>query len=351
MYKLEVVAGQVNIRNSPFADPAFANWVGSMSKGEVFNAVRLVKGTPYEGNDNWYADDGGSGARFIAAAEVRPLPLSKYNNLSDKIILKSTVAARGEGLVIGILDTGLDKDHPSMRAACLSDDDFLTQVHDSAIKNNHGTKVAGIIAGNAEAVTGFAIDSKIRCYRTNDNEGNTDDRAVVNALNHIISNNIQVDILNLSLDITNAVKDEVQAAVTTLAGSGVIIVAAGFSQLFGDVSNLAGLEGIFPIGIIEENDFDTVKNNGINPAWSCAFANSGITTMGFANSDDPHPVFKSSSAYTAVATGIIAKFLSSNSVPPAGRVDAVKNFLSGNAFDIKTETGIQAFKPYKNEKN
>lgn len=350
MYRLEVTADKLNIRNSPFADPAFSNWVGDMKKGEVFNAVRVVKGTSYEGDDNWFADDGGSGSRFIAASQVKHLALSLGNNLSKKIVLKNSLDTTGTGIVIGILDTGFDKDNPSIFSACISDDDFLTQVHNSDITNDHGTKVAGIIAGNSLNVTGFAIDSKIRSYRTNDNDGNTDDQAVLNALNHVLNNNPDIDILNLSLDITSAVKDDVQQVLTRLAAKGIVTIVAGYSQLFGDVSNLGEMKDVFRVGIIEEEDFNEVKKNGLNPAYDCSFANTSITTLGLLHSADPHPDFKSSSAYTAVATGIIAKFLSGANIARNARVAAVKNFLTGNSFDIQSETNITAFKPYKNEK-
>ena len=45
MYKLQVTADKLNVRSSPDADPTFANWIGDMSKGEIFTAINRVKRT------------------------------------------------------------------------------------------------------------------------------------------------------------------------------------------------------------------------------------------------------------------------------------------------------------------
>src|SRR2546423_5735543 len=57
MYKLEVTADKLNIRNTPEADSTFTNWIGDLNKGEQFAAIKLVKGKSFEDNDNWYVDN------------------------------------------------------------------------------------------------------------------------------------------------------------------------------------------------------------------------------------------------------------------------------------------------------
>ncbi len=310
----------------------------------------LYRGDPYEHNDLWLKDEA-SNYYWSGGVEsknndlfYKPTPSIPRTILSEMIILKQPLSGTGKGITIGILDTGIDLRHPSLKAACISDENFLTRHQDESIKNDHGTRVAGILVGNNNVIQGLAPESKIISYRTNDNNGNTDDDAVIDTLNHIIDNNVSIDILNLSLDITYPYYDDFQTCIDKLAKKGIIVVMAGFTKE--DKPRI--IRGIFPVGIFHRGNLSEV-NTAINPANKIAFLDEKIMTMGLYNAI-PLPVpISSLSAYTAVTSGLVAKFLSSNTISAANRIAEVEKFLQEYSFGIQSENSIIPLKPYKNE--
>ncbi len=354
MANLTVIVPLLNKRSLPVDDTSDkGNVTGKVKAGFQFEPVEQLTNAA----GNWFRDkDGGWywGGGLSDGAANTPVPglnlVPVENDLSKKLILNNPVSSNGKGITIGVLDTGIDTRHPSLNNSCIGSRDYLTEPHEHEIKNDHGTKVAGILVGNDDRIKGLVIDAKIESYRTNDNDGNTDDDAVIKALTDISNSDNPPDILNLSLDIAFNYISDMQKCVNILTARGVIVVVAGFSaELLGGVSNIAKVKGTIPVGIIETDDFTNIKESGINKAYKCTFVNSEITTMGIFDSPDPHPSFASSSAFTAITTGIIAKFLSSNTIPMIKRNDEVKAYLESISFNIKTETVFTQLKPYRND--
>jgi subtilisin family serine protease len=354
MASFKVKASLLNVRTEPvenFTDKK--NVIGKLKKDAPFESIdeKVNKlGTWYkDANQHWVWGEGLDSPRKNLTSEFQEAVAQ--NDLLKTIILNETVQTNGTNIVIGILDSEIDFKNSSLKAACLGFENCLTQSQQPNIINNHGTKVAGVIVGKDAIISGIATDAKIRSYVTIDENGNTDDKAVLKALNTIIEGNVNVDILNLSFDITNSIKEEVQICITKLAAKGIIVVVAGFSQLFGDISNLSKIAGTFPIGIFEQSEVDDLKQQGLPKPYKLAFCNAEIITLGIIDSSSPHPMFSSSSAYTAIATGIIARFLSSNPIPFALRIDEVSKYLNKTSFLIQKDNLITSFKPYRNEKN
>ncbi|TVQ78123.1 MAG: hypothetical protein EA369_07665 [Bradymonadales bacterium] len=54
----------------------------------------------------------------------------------------------GQGIVVGVLDTGIDPEHPEFRGRVAAFRDFIQQKTEAYDDNGHGTHVAGTIAGS-----------------------------------------------------------------------------------------------------------------------------------------------------------------------------------------------------------
>lgn len=84
-------------------------------------------------------------------------------------------SAKGDGVTIAILDTGVDCSHPDLLANCLSGWNVVSGSIDATDVYGHGTMVAGIAAGagdNAIQVAGIAYRSKVLPVRvSNDAAG------------------------------------------------------------------------------------------------------------------------------------------------------------------------------------
>jgi subtilisin family serine protease len=114
---------------------------------------------------------------------------------------------RGAGVVVAVVDTGVDLEHPELRDRLLRDGAGqvvgLDLVDDAvpADRHGHGTLVAGVIAataGNGEGIAGVAPEARIMPIKALDDEGagqgSDVDRAIRWAVDH------GADVINLSLE-------------------------------------------------------------------------------------------------------------------------------------------------------
>jgi len=83
--------------------------------------------------------------------------------------------ARGAGVLIGVIDSGVQLNHPDLINKLVPGKDFIDGDNDPSDGEGHGTLVAGIAAaetGNGVGVAGTAPDAKILPVRAFDSAGN-----------------------------------------------------------------------------------------------------------------------------------------------------------------------------------
>ncbi|PEJ57099.1 hypothetical protein CN692_14505 [Bacillus sp. AFS002410] len=159
----------------------------------------------------------------------------------------------GKGVKVGILDTGIDYNHPDLKGAFKGGYDFVDNDNDpmettyadwqksgkaelstsgEAYYTEHGTHVAGIIAGQGKndgdlAVTGVAPGADIYSYRVLGPYGSGATSAILAGLDKAVSDGM--DIINMSLGAdyndplyptTIAVNNVVLAGVTAIVAAG-----------------------------------------------------------------------------------------------------------------------------------
>jgi subtilisin family serine protease len=127
--------------------------------------------------------------------------------------------ALGQGIEWAVLDTGIRADHPHFtRNNSVKEQWDCTQLGlpvpgQAADTHGHGTHVAGIIAGEGQAVAprggpreffGVAPSAKLHVYKVLDGEGNGEDAWIIKALDHIARTNaragkLRIHGVNLSL--------------------------------------------------------------------------------------------------------------------------------------------------------
>ncbi|MFA9444411.1 S8 family serine peptidase [Egicoccus sp. AB-alg6-2] len=159
----------------------------------------------------------------------------------DRIGVEDAWAAtpRGEGVVVAVVDTGVDLDHPDLRERFVRDADGevvgldLVGEGPPQDEHGHGTLVAGVIAATADngiGVAGIAPRARLLPIRVLDEVGAGEGRDVDAAIRWAVDHG--ADVINLSLE---SVKSSDRATVGPGAPTdavryawdrGVVVVAA-----------------------------------------------------------------------------------------------------------------------------
>ena len=97
---------------------------------------------------------------------------------------------RGSGIIVAVLDTGVDTKHPDLKANIVEGYNFVDKNDNVTDVDGHGTMVAGIIAAvanNSEGIIGVAPEVKIMPLKVLTNQGGSWidlDMAILYAVNH-----------------------------------------------------------------------------------------------------------------------------------------------------------------------
>jgi major intracellular serine protease len=133
----------------------------------------------------------------------------------------------GSGVVVGIIDTGVDDTHPYLAGKLLGRRDY---VHDAANPQQfhpHGTHVAGTIAASAPAGEparyGVAPGARLRDYRVLNSSGYGEDAAVTQAVLDAVADGCHI--INMSLG-SPEYDEALHAAVKQAVAAGVLVVCA-----------------------------------------------------------------------------------------------------------------------------
>lgn len=245
-------------------------------------------------------DVGGSGSL------IKSLPLSNFS-------VRRNQGFGGQGITVAVADSGYDSDHPDLADSLVREQCFCsggpccpggasTQSGDGAAEddNGHGTHVAGIITGNGDvAPEGGAPDADVVAIKVLDQFNNfcciSD---VTAALDWIISNAPEVDLVNLSLgtnvrfagdcDEEYGWTEALAQAIDTLRSMGVPVFAStGNSGSGTDMQAPACIANTISVGAVWDADLGSESFFGCTDQHTAAdkvtcFSNSSTTTDVFA---------------------------------------------------------------------
>lgn len=145
-------------------------------------------------------------------------------SLTGANVAQDTLGLTGRNIKVGIIDTGIDIDHPAFggsgvpgttafpSARVVAGYDFVGDAYDAAGSgaqlvpvpdanpddcNGHGTHVAGIVGGNGGGIKGVAPGVKFGAYRVFGCDGSTSDDVILAALERAYADGMRV--INQSL--------------------------------------------------------------------------------------------------------------------------------------------------------
>ncbi len=161
-------------------------------------------------------------------------------------------------VIVGVLDTGVDLNHPDLRSNLLLDlgYDFLSNTARPQDDESHGTAVAGIIGAvgnNRDGVTGIAWHVKLLPIKALNADGRGPDSAMVKAILYAADNGARV--INIS-STGSRYSAALETAVNYAQDKGALVVAAAGNT--GDRDNAinypAAFGGVVAVAAIDDQD-------------------------------------------------------------------------------------------------
>jgi len=161
----------------------------------------------------------------------------------------------GSGIIISIIDTGIDLNHPDLDGQIIGGYDFVDNDEMSEDVNGHGTQVAGIIASNGN-LKGIAPNSKILMYKVSEDGESVPSNLIIKAIEKSIEDG--ADIINISLGI-NQTNTKIDQAVNKAIKNNIFVVTAAGN--FGPELSTIGSPGINPNAITVGATFNNVTSS------------------------------------------------------------------------------------------
>lgn len=150
----------------------------------------------------------------------------------------------GQGIKIGVIDTGIDFNHPDLRGygpsgKVVGGYDFVNPSGPPLDTNGHGTEVAGIIAAEGN-FSGMAPKAQLLAYKVSNTGESVASNLIVGAIQRAVQDGARV--VNISLGV-NRTNDQIDSAIDSAVSKGtVIVVAAGNNGPSNDTIGSPGMD-------------------------------------------------------------------------------------------------------------
>ncbi|KAJ1960701.1 hypothetical protein IWQ62_004129 [Dispira parvispora] len=210
--------------------------------GEYTSLMSTLESVKVVATDTQMSSDAFTKIARRSLVENPPLPQLAHESTNyDKLLAKHNVT--GKGVKIGIIDSGIDYNHPAFGSCYKTPGCRIQYGHDFVGDNfngsntpqpdddpmdncnGHGTHVAGIAAGNDNAFRGTAPEATLGIYRVMGCRGKTSTSVMMAALQ--MAYNDGMDVINVSISFPSGFTADIASFRTeAFAKKGVIVVAS-----------------------------------------------------------------------------------------------------------------------------
>jgi len=291
------------------------------------------------------------------------------NNWGNDLVKAPEVWNRGytgQGIVVAVVDTGVDYTHPDLAANIwvnsreiagngIDDDgngfiddirgwDFVNNDNNPLDRQGHGTHVAGTIAGgnNGFGVTGVAYNARIMAVQVLGDTGSGSYAGVANGIRYAANNGAHV--INLSLG--GGYSAEIYSAIQYASNRGSIVVMAAGN----DGSPQPGYPAFhatefgLSVGAVDSNSRIASFSNraGSNSAMQHIVA-PGVNIYS-TTPNNTYRYLNGTSMATPHVAGVVALMLSANrNLTPS----QVRNIVTSSAIRLSANTGVQSLNSFE----
>ncbi|QRM30227.1 S8 family serine peptidase [Microvirga sp. VF16] len=214
-----------------------------MSLGEAQRRVRMVDADTAADFDHYYYTDEGSGCTGPSCEAISLVGWS--GSASEQC---------GPLPTIGLIDTGINRDHESLKGQSIEVLSGL-ELHGNPSQPDHGTAMAAILVGRSESSTpgllpGARLLAVDAFYRNGGTADRTDVITLVRALEVLAERNVRV--VNMSL--SGSPNEVLKRAIASAQAKGMIIVAAAGNNGAGaEPSYPAAYPGVIAVTAVDKN--------------------------------------------------------------------------------------------------
>ena len=168
----------------------------------------------------------------------------------------------GDGILVAVLDTGVDDSNPSLAGQTFGGYDIVNDMAFVTDKNGHGTACASLIAGKGGegGVLGAAPKAKILPVKVMDDSGKSDGFAIAKGIVYAVEKGAKI--INLSLGTTSETT-LLDSAIDYALGKGVLVVAASGNEGKEGENYPSTVDGVLCVGAVD------------GEKWKAAFSNYG----------------------------------------------------------------------------
>lgn len=160
----------------------------------------------------------------------------------------------GTGVVVAVIDDGVDRNHDSLRSCMDGRVKVIREVDLSVAKQptkEHGTLVAGLIAGYAQdGYKGVAPNAQIISYNVFEPNGNASSQILANAINLAVSQGCHI--INLSLG-SQSPSTVVLNAIDRAYSSGILVLASSGNEGVDTINYPAYYSPVVSVGSLQYN--------------------------------------------------------------------------------------------------
>lgn len=188
-----------------------------------------------------------------------PVGSSALKLMSGEILGKGR---DGDGILVAVLDTGVDDGNPSLAGQTFGGYDIVNDMAFVTDKNGHGTACASLIAGKGGegGVLGAAPKAKILPVKVMDDSGKSDGFAIAKGIVYAVEKGAKI--INLSLGTTSETT-LLDSAIDYALGKGVLVVAASGNEGKEGENYPSTVDGVLCVGAVD------------GEKWKAAFSNYG----------------------------------------------------------------------------
>jgi len=252
--------------------------------------------------------------KFVPVEEDRVYYIMDFD--ADKQIGADKVWAQGyngSGVVIAVLDTGVDLSHQELFDSIAGGKSFVNYTESYQDDNGHGTHVAGIITANGveEKAKGVAPGALIWVAKVCDSSGSCYSSDIAAAIEHVVNNRI-AKVISMSLggggtSRANCDSDYLAKKVNWAVNNGVTVVAAA-GNTAGIVASPACASKAIAVGAVDKND--------VRASWSGSGLALDIVAPGvdiYSTLPNGYASWSGTSMATPHVSAVIALLLQANS--------------------------------------